>query len=191
MIYRAVAKTADDPIPYEDRLQFPIIPTDGEFKKKAYLIKPLPDKLRSWLERVQPYKTEELLRDEPGSVDTSISGLLNILHNGARKDRHRHLHSVGALGSELNGSVDFNLPVEVGSWDGVACNFLEDEGEIVRLKLKHFVAGLTINLKSELHLKIAVEEIPDVAGPELMQTLLSLEEIVRLVIYKFEQHINV
>jgi hypothetical protein len=139
----AVLHCKQSPPPDEDYLEFPICPTSKQFKNAARSIAPLPKEVRDFIESVQPYKAPKTL--EPKFMVLSFNRSLGILHDWARKDRHRKLHILGAWATKANPMVRVPSGASVKSIEVTGSGFLKDESEIAKFHIDGFHPGMKVN----------------------------------------------
>jgi hypothetical protein len=150
-----LAQGGKNPPDNEDALMFPLCLNAERFKDSARRIKPLPDKLRAFVESVQPYKGLVITNN----VGTwPISDILGYLNRWSVIDRHRRLHVVGTL--PTRGRVEIIPPDEMTlddlflAGDGI----LENQSKIGTCKIGNYVRGAKIKVKTQLAFQIAVKD---------------------------------
>lgn len=102
----AIHATKKDPPDGEGKLEFPITADPNEWPalKKRRLFA-LPVSIQDGIEKIQPYNNQFL---PPGELIISLNRNLGMLHDWARKDRHRKLHIIGSWPIHLK--PEFILP---------------------------------------------------------------------------------
>jgi len=157
-IYRAaIIESKQNPPPGENRLEFPVCSNAAEFLKSARKIEPLSQKCRDFIESIQPYHTPEL----PAELYIrNFNRNLGILHDWARKDRHRQLHVVGCWGSQASPSIRLPAGTSLKSIRACTDGFLEYEHEIASFEIDGFVPGMKVQANPDLMIDIAVNETP-------------------------------
>lgn len=153
----AIEESGQDPPPDHEKLEFPLCFSPEAFKKAAWHIAPLTGKRREIVESMQPYKVPSL---PPNLMILNGNRTLGILHDWARKDRHRKLHVVGSWASNANPQL--RLP------DGCALDYmlttrdglLEHDGLIASFQLTGYVPGMKIEGNPDLAIDVAVDEDP-------------------------------
>lgn len=188
-IYQAtIYATKQDPPPDEGKLEFPVTsdPTEWPNIVKRRLAA-LPTKIQDAIKSVQPFNNPTL---PPEKMTESINRSLGILHELARKDRHRKLHIVGSWPLDMN--PEFNLP------DGVTLDSLEilppsvlREGAIfARFHLTNFIPGTQIPMNPNLRTTIGCDEAPVACHPTdtFGKRLTEMINAVHSVVYAFEQN---
>ena len=93
----AIIDTGQDPPPDAEKLEFPIRSSQANFEEVAWKIAPLSERHRMMVNSLQPYPA-------PNQTDAMkiMAETLNVLHDWARKDRHRGLHAVASWATEKN-----------------------------------------------------------------------------------------
>lgn len=136
LIWDAITFTQGTEPPADaNRLEFPIL--NGKvrnFKDCGFLKFPFPDKLKIWLESIQPDSAEKPV----GHPDRGLAGALEDVHNLARLDRHRRLRIIAAFPTELYANIIFE-PLEgftVIGREGLPCNILGEEYDLLRFKVE-------------------------------------------------------
>jgi hypothetical protein len=185
-MYKAVVKvTGTDPPANENQLYFPIYTNAATFKDRALYFEPLPDELRFWLGDIQPYNAVKM----ENTPLVGINAILRLLNDCARKDRHRRLHVVAAVACEASGTVRLDPPCQVISVEAIPANLLDDECQIMRLRIAGFSPATRIDVDGVLRVEISVSEIPGVVGARLDRVLRNLHSAAGIIIEKFEKAI--
>ncbi len=184
MIFKAVIIQGKvDPPANESTLEFPIYPTKGKFEGCAAYRAPFPEKLKAWFEAIQPYNT-----GKPGYAETAdMRRLLTLLHNCARKDRHRRLHVVAAIPTSVEWKFDISPGGKISNVRELRPNFLENESEF----LAFHASGVSgpdsyFKLATGVTIEISVAEIPGLTGQGVMLELARIIDAVRYIVEKFE-----
>jgi hypothetical protein len=182
-VYKAaILVTKQDPPPDENYLEFPICPSRKQFKNAARSIAPLPQDCRKWIESVQPYNTPKTLK--PAELVISFNRNLGILHEWARKDRHRQLHLLGAWGSKASPNLRIPAGTTLRSLTVSGSKLLKDESEIASFILNGFIPGMEVSANPNLAIDIAVDEVPppcadsDTLNNRLFNIFLFVESVV-------------
>lgn len=176
----AVMESRKDPPPNENRLEFPIFQNAAKFKKTADDM-PLPQKLRSFVEAIQPYNAPDLA-DEQRLFNFNRN--LDILHDWARKDRHRHLHLIGSWASNAQPKLRVPSGVKVTEMSVTGTGFLEYESEIATFRLEGYIPGMAVQANPDLMIDIAVNEGPppcadnDTAGNRIRAMLVTVRAVI-------------
>jgi len=172
-----------DPPPKETRVEFPIYTEKERFEKSPTYKPPFPKEIRDWLETIQPYNiTKATTLEEQGLIVS-----LHLLHDCARKDRHRKLHVIAAVPTSFNYRI-ITTHGRVTSWQALEANLLEGKNEFLRFTMEGITVGdgAKIKLDSDVTVEVALEEVPLV---DPGHTSLLLDRIfcsVDEVISKFE-----
>ena len=180
----AIIKTGQNPPPDEDYLAFPICNTPERFNTKntARSIAPLPKDCKDWIQSIQPYNAPKTLK--PAEMVASFNRNLGILHDWARKDRHRQLHLLGAWGSKATPNLRIPDGTVLRSLTVSGSKLLKDESEIATFILDGFVPGMEVSANPNLAIDIAVDEVPpqladtDTLGNRLFNIFLFVESVV-------------
>lgn len=176
----AVIESGNDPPPNENRFEFPIYPTAAKFKKAADYM-PLPKKLRSLVEAVQPYTAPDLAAEHR---IFNFNRTLEILHDWARKDRHRHLHLIGSWASNAQPKLRVPPGVKVTEMSVTGTGFLKHESEIATFRLEGYIPGMAVQANPDLMIDIAVNEGPppcadnDTTGNRLRAMLVTVRAVI-------------
>lgn len=183
-IYQAaVYATGQNPPPDEGRLEFPITTNSSEWPDLVRRrLSALPAPIQNAIESVQPYNNQSLPPDE---MVRSINRSLGILHDLARKDRHRKLHIVGSW--PLGMKPDF-IGVTVDSFEVLPPSVLK-EGTVMA---KFSVSGLggLVSFNPNLRTNIGSDEPPPPCHPSdtFDRRLTEMINAVGSVIAAFETH---
>ena len=187
LIWDAITFTqGTEPRADANRIEFPIL--NGkmrDFKKCAFLEFPFPDRLKTWLESIQPYSAES----PPGHPDRGLSGALEDVHNLARLDRHRRLRIISALPTQLFGNIVFDpegfKAIDV---EGLDCNILGNQYDILRFKVESATGDRPrkIRILTRAKFEIFFEDLPNLQDVSPGERLDNLREAVSYVIRKFE-----
>src|SRR5450631_3153279 len=146
-----------DPPSNEDRVEFPICHVQSKFERSTVNKAPFPSKIRDWLETIQPYNASKTV----GTEYESFNRTLGLLHDCARKDRHRKLHVIAAVPT----SIEYKLQPSHGRvtfWQPIEANLLEGKDEFLRFRVDGISKGdgAKIKLDSAALIEVAIEEIP-------------------------------
>ncbi len=172
--------SAPDPPSAENRLEFPIYDTASRFENCPVWNGPFPQELKDWLQTVQPYNA--ITPTDPNTAEYRRG--LKLLHDCARKDRHRRLHILGTIPVETR--VSFDPPLPNAQVRFLSPNMFEGEAEMVELRISekdwttpnvHFNANITLN--------ISVAEMPGLTGDQLSRELEGLANMVSLITNDF------
>ncbi len=177
----AVLESGKNPPPNENRVEFPICESAAKFQKVAGDM-PLPNKLRRFVEAVQPYNAPTTLTPEQKIF--SFNRNLYILHDWARKDRHRCLHVIGSWASNAQPKVRLPEGVKLLEMSVTGSGFLEYESEIATFRLEGYIPGMTVQANPDLMIDIAVNEGPppcadnDTTGNRLRAMLVTARVVI-------------
>lgn len=157
-IYQAaILDSGQNPPPDEKHLEFPICATAEDFENSARKIRPLSDERKVFIESIQPYNAPELTAQQQ-SFNFNIA--LGILHDWARKDRHRRLHLVGAWASGAQPKIRLPEGTSLASMDICKDGFLEDENTVCTFTIGGWVPGMKVEGNPDLTIDITADEIP-------------------------------
>lgn len=182
-VYKAaVLAEGIDPPSNENRVEFPICSDAGKFQRNPVNDAPFPKDLRDWLELIQPYNVAKTANSDIANMGR----FLEILHDCARKDRHRRLHFVAAVPSfvQYAFSPDFAAAIRGVRIIGDV-NFFEDKDEFLAFDLIPHPAGRyqgEFKLETAVMTEVAFENIrplmPGESGYALARILESVESIL-------------
>jgi hypothetical protein len=141
-----------------EKLEFPLCPSPAEFQKRAYKIAPLHDKRKALVKFAQPFDIPKDL--EPHLMLANWNRSLGILHEWARKDRHRKLHVVGSWVSDANPLLRVPDGVGVETIRVVGSGFLEHNSEVACFKLSGYSPPMKVQANPNLFVDIAIDESP-------------------------------
>ena len=134
LVYKAtVLKHGSEPPPHENIVAFPICPNSDTFNRNPVNKPPFPNQLAVWLENIQPYNVGK----HRGTETEFFIRALIILHDCARKDRHRRLHIVAAIPTHVKFLFDA-WPGRVVSYHPLLMNLLEGKDELMRITCTEF-----------------------------------------------------
>jgi hypothetical protein len=178
-----VLETAQDPPPRESSVEFPIYEKPEKFWKNP-LIQTIPSDAAKWLESIQPYRytsnSDADLRE--------LGRLLQLLHNCARKDRHRRLHFIVAGAVELKTAFECDPGVSISNVKAVPIDFLGEESDFLTFDTTFTdVAQCGIRLKTALTIEFGLREFPDCIGQGVMNELERLMLATREIVDVFEK----
>ncbi len=163
-IYQAtIYATGENPPPNEGALEFPITDDPEEWPKlERRRLAALPDEIRKSIKKIQPFQSAQL---PPEQKAHSIGWFLGILHDLARKDRHRQLHIVGSWPIDIN--PQFTLPrgVVVEWFKPNPPSVLTKGSVIATYQLKGFTLGMTVSLAANLKTNLGCSEPPPPCHP--------------------------
>jgi hypothetical protein len=158
-IYQAtVYATGQNPPPDEGKLEFPITWDRAEWpglvKRR---LSALPVVVQGGIEAVQPFKSLGL---SPEDQVISMGRSIGILHDLARKDRHRQVHLVGSWPLEVKPAFDLPDGVRVDQVETMPPSILVEGSVIVRFHLRGFVSGMPIRVNPQMQTNIGCNEPP-------------------------------
>jgi hypothetical protein len=188
-IYQAtIYATGKNPPPDDSQLEFPLCPNQPEFLKQAKRrLSALPQNIQNEIERLQPYNTPSL---PPEDMIKDLNRSLAILHDLARKDRHRRLHVVGAWPYHLD--PKFTLPpgVTMDSLTITTLGVLEEGSILATFQLKGFSWGMNIQVNPWLRTQVGLNEppLPCHASDTFDRRLEEMINAVGSVIAAFERY---
>lgn len=175
-----------------NRLEFPIL--NGkirDFNGCAFHGFPFPDKLKSWMESIQPDSAEK----PEGHPDRGVAGALEDIHNLARLDRHRRLRGIASLPTELYANIVFDPPggfKETGM-EGLPCNILGDEYDLLRFKVESVTGNPPRKIRIETNAKFEIffEDLATYKDLSTGERLGNLWEAVGYVVRRFEDEFTI
>jgi hypothetical protein len=180
----SVMEQGCEPPANENRVEFPICHSPQVFERNPLNTDPFPQQLRDWLETIQPYNTAKTANTDYSTLNRR----LEILHNCARKDRHRRLHLVAAVPTAIDWEFTITGPGRITYETPVPANFLEDECVFLEFGIEGIRPERTTNIKLEsaISIEISLSEVPVPAGSNLGMELQWIVKAVEFVIEFFE-----
>jgi hypothetical protein len=180
----SVMEQGCEPPANENRVEFPICHSPKVFDRNPLNTDPFPQQLRDWIETIQPYNTA---KTETMNYST-LNRKLEILHNCARKDRHRRLHLVAAVPTAIDWEFTITGPGRITYETPIQANFLEDECIFLEFGIEGVRSELATNIKLEsaISIEVSLNEVPIPAGSNLGTELESIVKAVQFVIEFFE-----
>lgn len=165
----------------ENRAEFPIYTTEGHFERNPVNKRPFPKKLRDWLELIQPYNIEKA----PTRVTVQA---LQLLHDCSRKDRHRRLHVVAAVPTNIVWEFFVSEPGKITSVQTIPANFFDDKMEFLVFRLEGATpdSNIQIKLNTDVLIEVAVDEIPSVSSEDIGNKINWIFHTVTAAINHFE-----
>jgi len=155
----ACVNTGQRPPPDERKLEFPICEDAEAFKNAGWKIAPLTQEQRDIVESVQPYNMPKDLT--PDVVPFSLNRTLSILHDWARKDRHRKLHVVASWASNINPQLIIPAGAALVEFNVARDTFvLRAEAQVATFRIDGCQPGMVVNANPNLVLDPAVDEAP-------------------------------
>lgn len=151
----AVVDSGSDTPPNENLLEFPICDSRNDFIRQARKIAPLSNERKALTEAVQPFNIPDI---DPRWMIGNYNRSLKILHDWARKDRHRKLHIAGSWA--FRASPEFKLPSKttlsyVKVLDRV---LLEGESKIADFRIDGWIHGVSLQTNPNCYIDIAFKE---------------------------------
>jgi hypothetical protein len=189
LIWKAVWLTQGSEPPADaNRLEFPIYPSQKKFYEAAIHTFPFPQELRDWLRAIQPYSDERPV----GDPERGLSNTLKILHDCARKDRHRRLHVAAAVAKGVAYSFLDGFPedVTVHSAEMLPADFLKGKNAFLRFELTSSIEPFPIfrrHLATALDIDISVDGITNSTPEGFPGEILRLGQATEYVINRFEE----
>ncbi|HMF54383.1 MAG TPA: hypothetical protein VK593_08535, partial [Edaphobacter sp.] len=168
-------------------LEFPILNGKKRGFKQCGLHKfPFPQKLKDWLESIQPDATEKAI----GDPHRGLKATLEDIHNLARMDRHRRLRVIAAV------PVLAKLVIETDPPGGIIsdrifspCDLLSGQDEIARIRVE-CAGGLVpynVRLKAQVAFDISVEDVELYDGKNISFQLERFLQAVMRVTERFSE----
>lgn len=175
-----------DPPAKQDSVEFPICPNPQKFDRNPINLAPFPKEMRDWIETIQPYNASKTAQ----TTYSTLNKTLKLLHDCARKDRHRKLHIVAASPSFLKAefAIKGNDSAKIMFVTPVRANFLDNESIFLRFRTEGVVMGdgTNIGLKTEMMVEIAIDEIPITRGGNIGAEMDKLVQATMFVVDTFE-----
>ncbi len=155
--YRSlVLQEGIDPPEKADSVEFPIYKDEDKFNRSPLIKSSLPQEVKDWLQSLQPFAFEN-------SKDTEIRELgrrLKILHDCARKDRHRRLHVTMATITNLKTAFWHTPNLKIFDVQPIPINFLGGDTDFLSFKVVVIGDGdRHIKLATGVTIELAVEDI--------------------------------
>lgn len=184
----AVFEQGIDPPANEDRIEFPINHKPSGFENSAVNKGPFPKELRNWIEKIQPYNANQTANTQYSTLNAALT----ILHDCARKDRHRRLHVVAAV--PTGGTVGFSYSpgVKITNFKSLPVNFLNGESIFLSFGVEGICreGSAKIQLNTNIIVEVSIDEIAIPAGGNLGVQLERLVEATRFVLTNLEDGYN-
>ena len=180
----SVMEQGVEPPAHENRVEFPIYHAPEVFNRNPLNTDPFPQQLRDWLETIQPYNTAKTAQTDYSTLNRR----LEILHNCARKDRHRRLHLVAAVPTVMDLEFTITGPGRITYETPIQANFLEDECVFLEFGIEGVRPERTTNIKLEsaISIEVSLSEVPVPMGSNLGTELQWVVKAVEYVIEFFE-----
>lgn len=185
LVYQvAVISECSDPPANQDSVEFPIYINPKKFDRNPINNPPFPEEMRNWLETIQPYNTAKTA----GTTYSTLNKTLGLLHDCARKDRHRKLHVVAAVPIETKWDFKVSGAGKITFVNPVRANFLENESVFLVFGTEGIIRGdgTNIGLNTEIVVNISIDEIPVPSGGNIGAELTRLVQAAEFIINTFE-----
>jgi hypothetical protein len=188
LIWDAITFTQGTEPPADaNRLEFPILNgRDRDFKKCGFHKLPFPDKLRDWMESIQPDAAEKPI----GDPDRGLSNTLQTIHDLARFDRHRRLRFVVIALHAVEYKVLSDPPCEITAHELIE-TFDPFGGQFDYLRFQVDRVPTKARLETNLALEITAEDIELYEPGRIGSELLRFGQAVRHVIIRFEEEFRI
>ncbi len=173
-----------------EHLEFPIRVnepvTAQQIKGFMQQIAPLSLKRKKIIELVQPYNTPTL---EPKLLLFSHNRSLCFITDLARKDRHRQLHVLGSLASEIFPQVREPIGTKVKYLFPSGPVVLEHKQEVARFKIEGWKRGMEIQTNPNLAIDMYLNGLPVAAHPNdtFDARVKAMIETTKQVVYALER----
>jgi len=182
----AVWSEGIDPPSKQDSVEFPICIKPEKFERNPINLPPFPKEMRDWIEAIQPYSTAKTAN----TTYSTLNNTLKLLHDCARKDRHRKLHVVAAVpvGMKVQFAITGPSSVKITSIEPQRANFLENESVFLTFGTEGITKqdGTNIGLKTEMQVIVSIDEIPVAHDGNLGAELDRIVQATRFVLETFE-----
>ena len=96
----------------------------------------------------------------PEKIVSNMNRSLGILHDLARKDRHRRLHVLGSWAHEVNPEFDLPPGVTVTRIEVMKSGYLERDNVLATFQLSSFIPGMKIRASPKLWTNVGLNEPP-------------------------------
>ena len=186
LIWDAITlRQGTEPSADTNRIEFPIV--DGikkKFKDCTFLKFPFPDKLRVWLESIQPDQAEK----PEGHPDRGLSAALGDIHDLARLDRHRRLRVMAAVPTDLKFRVISDPPSRIIAKERIyTCDVFCGQYEFLRFQVEAERVPEKAALETHLTFEILLEDMPPIDGMSVFLQLQIFAEAVGYIVDRFEE----
>ncbi len=172
-------------------LDFPILNgKNRDFQTRALHKFPFPQRLKEWLESIQPDATEKPF-DNP---DRGLKTTLEDIHDLARMDRHRRLRIIGAYPRSATLFEVDTLPPggRIVSHEWIDCDLFGGQRELVRIRVEcpGGLSPYTVRLKAKVAFDMSVEDVELHEGKNISFQLERFLQAVGRVIDKFDAELS-
>ncbi len=156
----AVLETGKNPPPNEHQLEFPVCYSQEEFRRARWHLKPVlgNQRLMSLVESIQPYNVPAI---DAHLMILNGNRTIGILHDWARKDRHRQLHLVGSWRSNMNPVILLPEGCALDYLMVTSDGLLESGTLVARFRLSGYVPGMNVQGNPDMAIDVAVREAPE------------------------------
>lgn len=189
-IYQAaIYVTSQDPPPDGQKLEFPVCKDASDFAKTAKRrLSVFPQAVQDGIEKIQPYNIPSLA---PDLMVKNLNRALGILHDLARKDRHRRLHVVGNWALSVAPIIEVPPGVSVTSLKIMNAGPLGSDQDLATFQLVGFRDGMTVSASPNLLTTIGLDEPPPPChvSDTFAQRLQMMLDVVNSVISAFELYV--
>jgi hypothetical protein len=189
-IYQAsIYATTHDPPPNQDQAEFPVCDDRKDFPKQAKRrLALLPPAIQNAIERIQPYNTPSL---SPELLVKDLNRSLGILHDLARKDRHRKLHVIGQVPLSFKPEIIVPPGVTITKFKVRKDGPLGKDQDLVIFQLAGFRSGMIVSMSPNLLVNLGLDEPPPPCHPSdtFPERLQGMLDVVNSVIIAFEHNL--
>lgn len=185
----AIYVTSQNPPPDEQKLEFPICSSASEFPSVARRrLSIFPQPVQDGIERIQPYNEPSL---PPDQLAKNLNRCLGILHDWARKDRHRKLHILAQYALQVEPDIIVPSGVTVTDLKVMPNGLLGSQQDLVTFRLVGFHPGMVVSMSPNLLTNIGVDELPAPCHDTdtLQNRLQGMLDVVNSVITAFERFV--
>jgi len=189
LVWKAVWLTRGSEPPADaNTLEFPIYMRQKKFDDAAIHKSPFPQELRIWLGTIQPYSAEKPV----GDPEHGLASTLKVLHDCARKDRHRRLHVATAVPATVHYDFLDGFPdgVTIRCAEILPVDFFNGKNEFLKVELAHETGAMPRfqkNFATALQIDISVDEITNWTDEGFPGELIRFGQATEHVIDRFEE----
>ena len=186
LAYEAMAlATGCDPPPKVDRVEFPIYLDHDRFTECPFIkLTDFPKELTDWLESIQPYR----IGLSPDPAINELGRRLRLLHDCARKDRHRKLHVVVAGITKMGVHVSHTPNITISNVHPIPINFLTNATDFLGFDADFIGVGRrSITVRVDGDIEFGIVEFPDHVGQGVVEELERIILAARHVVEVFER----
>jgi hypothetical protein len=189
-IYQAtIYASRQDPPPNQDQTEFPVCFDRKDFLRQAKRrLALLPQAIQNAIEGIQPYNIPPLPLE---LVVKNLNRSLGILHDLARKDRHRKLHVVGQFPLSVKPQIIVPPGVTITKFKVRKDGPLGKDQDLVTFQLAGFRSGMTVSVSPNLLTNVGLDEPPPPchASDTFPARLQGMLDVVNSVIIAFERNL--